>query len=86
MNHTSPFGPMAGPVAAPRLRVMAYEVTCPECGAGLADVAPDYELTPHAHFVSVPPVACTTRCTCRGGHVLLVHATRDSINIRRLEE
>lgn len=47
------------------------DVKCPMCGAGLADVAPDFDLAGGGadEFGSCTQMVCDV--TCRGGHKLM---------------
>lgn len=57
----------------------AGDVKCPKCGAGFADVAPDYELDPSERFGGLPssvPMRADVMGTCRSGHMVWVRAER----------
>lgn len=55
----------------------AHEVKCPKCGAGLADVAPDFEMgTGSGTDLMSPSWITDTIGTCRLGHMICVTAVR----------
>jgi hypothetical protein len=50
------------------------EIRCPKCGAGAADVAPDYDLdAAFADDALVPVAQAWEEVTCTGGHTLCLH-------------
>lgn len=53
------------------------DVRCPECGSGLVDVAPDYDLGGDgASWLYDSISAMWTEGTCANGHKLMMHWAR----------
>lgn len=50
------------------------DVKCPKCGAGVVDIAPDYEFDPNAIFGRQVAVESHSIATCANGHGMWITA------------